>query len=54
MEYLTKDKKKELEEELNKLKSVRRKEIADALLYAKSLGDLSEIVKREFLILKIF
>lgn len=42
MEYLTHEKKKELEDELNTLKSVRRKEIADALLYAKSLGDLSE------------
>lgn len=42
MEYLTKEKKKELEVELNTLKTVRRKEIADALLYAKSLGDLSE------------
>ena len=42
MEYLTKEKKKELEDELKTLKTVRRKEIADALLYAKSLGDLSE------------
>jgi len=42
MEYLTIEKKQELEDELNKLKSVRRKEVADALLYAKSLGDLSE------------
>lgn len=42
MEYLTSEKKKELENELNHLKSVRRKEIADALEYAKSLGDLSE------------
>jgi transcription elongation factor GreA len=42
MEYLTKDKKAELENELNQLKTVRRKEVADALLYAKSLGDLSE------------
>lgn len=42
MEYLTSEKKKELENELNQLKSVRRKEIADALEYAKSLGDLSE------------
>lgn len=32
----------ELENELNQLKTVRRKEIADALEYAKSLGDLSE------------
>lgn len=42
MEYLTLEKKTELENELNQLKSVRRKEIADALEYAKSLGDLSE------------
>lgn len=42
MEYLTKEKKTELEDELKNLQSVRRKEIADALEYAKSLGDLSE------------
>ncbi len=42
MEYLTHEKKAELENELNTLKTVRRKEIADALLSAKSLGDLSE------------
>jgi transcription elongation factor GreA len=42
MEYLTPEKKLELENELNQLKTVRRKEIADALEYAKSLGDLSE------------
>ena len=42
MEYLTHEKKTELETELNNLKSVRRREIADALEYAKSLGDLSE------------
>lgn len=42
MEYLTSEKKTELENELNQLKTVRRKEIADALEYAKSLGDLSE------------
>lgn len=42
MEYLTLEKKKELELELKTLKTVRRKEIADALEYAKSLGDLSE------------
>jgi transcription elongation factor GreA len=42
MEYLTPEKKVELEGELNTLKTVRRKEIADALEYAKSLGDLSE------------
>lgn len=42
MEYLTIEKKAELEKELDNLKTVRRKEIADALEYAKSLGDLSE------------
>jgi transcription elongation factor GreA len=42
MEYLTPEKKLELENELSTLKTVRRKEIADALEYAKSLGDLSE------------
>lgn len=42
MEYLTLEKKNELEAELKQLKTVRRKEIADALEYAKSLGDLSE------------
>ncbi|MBP6949063.1 MAG: transcription elongation factor GreA [Candidatus Pacebacteria bacterium] len=42
MEYLTLEKKNELEAELAQLKTVRRKEIADSLEYAKSLGDLSE------------
>jgi transcription elongation factor GreA len=42
MEYLTLEKKTLLENELRMLMSVRRKEIADALEYAKSLGDLSE------------
>jgi transcription elongation factor GreA len=42
IEYLTKEKFGELEKELEHLKSTRRKEIADALEYAKSLGDLSE------------
>ena len=42
MEYLTKEKKAELENELKTLTTVRRKEIAEALEYAKSLGDLSE------------
>lgn len=41
-EYLTKDKYQELEKELAHLKTTRRKEIAEALEYAKSLGDLSE------------
>jgi transcription elongation factor GreA len=42
MEYLTLEKKNLLESELATLMTVRRKEIADALEYAKSLGDLSE------------
>jgi transcription elongation factor GreA len=41
-EYLTKEKFAELENELEMLKTVKRKEIAEALEYAKSLGDLSE------------
>lgn len=41
-EYLTKEKFKQLTEELDHLKKVKRKEIAENLEYAKSLGDLSE------------
>lgn len=41
-EYLTKEKFSELEKELAFLKSTKRKEVAEALEYAKSLGDLSE------------
>ena len=41
-EYLTKEKFEELSAELKHLKTTRRKEIADSLEYAKSLGDLSE------------
>jgi transcription elongation factor GreA len=41
-EYLTKEKFQALEKELEHLKTVKRKEIAEALEYAKSLGDLSE------------
>ncbi|OHA91968.1 MAG: transcription elongation factor GreA [Candidatus Zambryskibacteria bacterium RIFCSPLOWO2_02_FULL_51_21] len=41
-EYLTKEKFAELEKELQNLKTVKRKEVAEALEYAKSLGDLSE------------
>lgn len=41
-EYLTKEKFQELEGELESLKTVKRKEVAEALEYAKSLGDLSE------------
>lgn len=40
--YLTQEKKKELEIELLDLQGPKRKEIIDALEYAKSLGDLSE------------
>jgi transcription elongation factor GreA len=40
--YITKEKKKELEAELLELSGPKRKEIIDALEYAKSLGDLSE------------
>jgi len=40
--FLTKDKKKELEIELEELKSVKRGEIAKSLEDAKALGDLSE------------
>ena len=42
MEYLSAEKRKELEKELVHLKTVRRKEVADGLEFAKSLGDLSE------------
>jgi len=41
-EYLTKTKQKELVTELNQLKTVERKAIAEKLDYARGLGDLSE------------
>jgi transcription elongation factor GreA len=41
-EYLTKEKFGELEKELEYLRTTKRKEVAEALEYAKSLGDLSE------------
>jgi transcription elongation factor GreA len=41
-EYLTQDKFNELKNELDYLKTTRRKEIAESLEYARSLGDLSE------------
>jgi len=41
-EYLTKEKFDEFTKELNTLKTVRRKEVAENLEYAKGLGDLSE------------
>jgi len=40
--YLTKEKFAELKIELDHLKTVRRKEVAESLEYARSLGDLSE------------
>jgi transcription elongation factor GreA len=40
--YITKEKKKALEIELEDLKGAKRKEILATLEYAKSLGDLSE------------
>ena len=40
--YVSKQKYKELGNELDYLKTTRRKEIAEKLEYAKSLGDLSE------------
>src|SRR5688500_19087076 len=41
-EYLTKEKFQELEKELQYLRTVKRKEVAESLEYARSLGDLSE------------
>ena len=41
-EYLTQEKYNELVKELETLKTVKRKEVAESLEYAKSLGDLSE------------
>ncbi len=41
-EYVSQEKYDELVKELNELKTVRRKEIAQDLEYARSLGDLSE------------
>ncbi len=41
-EYLTKEKFEELSAELQELKTVTRKKVAEQLEYAKSLGDLSE------------
>jgi len=40
--YITKEKKKELEQELIQLESVERKKILESLETAKALGDLSE------------
>lgn len=41
-QYLTQEKYDELQKELQELKSTKRKEVAENLEYAKSLGDLSE------------
>ena len=41
-EYLTKQKYEELVSELKNLKNVKRREVAEALDYARGLGDLSE------------
>ncbi|MDO8564722.1 MAG: transcription elongation factor GreA [bacterium] len=41
-QYLTQEKCDELKKELEQLKSVRRREVAEHLEYAKSLGDLAE------------
>jgi len=41
-EYLTKEKFDELKKELDDLKTVKRKEVAESLDYARGLGDLSE------------
>ena len=41
-DYITEEKRKALEKELVDLKGPKRKEILEALEYAKSLGDLSE------------
>lgn len=41
-EYLSKEKHNELRKELEQLKTTKRKEIAEKLEFAKSLGDLSE------------
>lgn len=41
-EYLTQSKYDEFKRELEQLKTVRRKEVAENLEYAKGLGDLSE------------
>ena len=41
-DYITEEKKGELEKELKELKTVKRKEILESIEFAKSLGDLSE------------
>jgi len=49
-DYLTKEKFQEFEKELKHLKTVKRKEVAEALEYAKSLGDLSESIKKRVIV----
>ena len=46
-EYLTKEKFDELKKELEDLKTVKRKEVAESLDYARGLGDLSENAEYE-------
>ena len=41
-EYLTQEKFDEFKKELDQLKNVRRKEVAESLEYSKALGDLAE------------
>ena len=41
-EYLTKERFDELKKELEELKTVKRREVAESLDYARGLGDLSE------------
>jgi len=41
-EYLTKEKFDQLKRELDELKTIKRKEVAESLDYARGLGDLSE------------
>ena len=41
-EYLTREKFDQLKKELDDLKTVKRKEVAESLDYARGLGDLSE------------
>ncbi len=41
-DYLSREKYQELIDELNELKTARRREVAERLDFAKSLGDLSE------------
>jgi len=41
-QYITNEKRKELLAELTELKTTKRKEVLEALEFAKSLGDLSE------------